>query len=100
MITVLGSLVGLVITSPHLAGYTMIGIPLAVAPIVLSGRRLQGMSRQNQDRIADANTHASEVLGAMRTVQAHAREPYELSRYATGLHVALDSARKRIAAQS
>ena len=100
MITVLGSLVGLVITSPHLAGYTMIGIPLAVAPIVLSGRRLQGMSRQNQDRIADANTHASEVLGAMRTVQAHAREPYELSRYATGLRVALDSARKRIAAQS
>lgn len=100
VITVLGSLVGLVVTSPHLAGYTMIGIPLAVAPLVLSGRRLQGMSRQNQDRIADANTHASEVLGAMRTVQAHAREPYEAQRYAAGLSVALNSARKRIAAQS
>ncbi len=100
VITVLGSLIGLVVTSPHLAGYTMIGIPLAVAPLVLSGRRLQGMSRQNQDRIADANTHATEVLGAMRTVQAHAREPYELNRYTTGLNIALDSARRRIAAQS
>lgn len=100
VITVLGSLVGMIVTSPHLAGYTMVGIPLAVAPLVLSGRKLQGMSRQNQDRIADANTQASEVLGAMRTVQAHAREPYELGRYASGLNVALESARKRIAAQS
>ncbi len=31
-------------------------------------------SRASQDRVADANTLAAETLGAVRTVQAHARE--------------------------
>lgn len=76
-VTVIGSMVMLFVTSPRLAAFTLIGIPLAVLPIVLGARRLQKISRASQDRVADANTLAAETLGAVRTVQAHARERYE-----------------------
>src|SRR5690606_21549715 len=98
--TVVGSIVMLFVTSPHLAGYALVGIPLAVLPIALGGRRLQKMSRASQDRVADANMLATEVLGAVRTVQAHAREPYERGRFAAALRIAVATARRRIAAQA
>ena len=100
LLMVLGSIVMLVVTSPHLAAYTLIGIPLFVLPIVIGGRRLQKISRQSQDRVADANALASEVLGAIRTVQAHAREPYERSRFVDAVARAVATARKRIGAQA
>ena len=71
----------LFVTSPRLASYALVGIPLAVLPIVVGGRRLKKISRASQDRIADANALAAETLGAVRTVQAHAREPYEQGRF-------------------
>ena len=76
-----GSLAMLFVTSPRLAAFALVGIPLAVLPIVVGGRRLKKISRASQDRVADANALASETLGAMRTVQAHAREPYEHGRF-------------------
>ena len=99
-ITVTGSIAMLFVTSPHLAGYALVGIPLAVLPIALGGRRLQKMSRASQDRVADANMLATEVLGAVRTVQAHAREPYERGRFGAALQVAVETARRRIRAQA
>src|SRR5690606_19761522 len=51
-------------------------------------------------RIADANSLASETLGAVRTVQAHAREPYERGRFNAALGDAIGAARRRIRAQS
>ena len=80
-VTVIGGLAMLFVTSPRLAAFALIGIPLAVLPIVLGSRRLGKASRASQDRVADANTLASETLGAVRTVQAHAREPYERGRF-------------------
>lgn len=99
-ITVIGSIVMLFVTSPKLAAYALVGIPLAVLPIVLGARRLERASRASQDRVADANTLASETLGAVRTVQAHARESYELKRFGDAVSVAVETARKRIRAQS
>ena len=99
-ITVIGSIAMLFVTSPHLASYALVGIPLAVLPIVIGGRRLQKMSRASQDRVADANTLATETLGAVRTVQAHAREPYERGRFGSALATAVETARSRIRAQA
>jgi ATP-binding cassette subfamily B protein len=99
-VTVIGSLAMLFITSPRLALYALIGIPLAVLPIVLGARRLQKISRASQDRVADANTLAAETLGAVRTVQAHAREPYERGRFADALAVSVATARRRIGTQA
>ena len=99
-LTVVGSLVMLFVTSPKLAAWAVVGIPLAVLPIVLGGRRIQKISRDSQDRIADANALATEALGAVRTVQAHAREPYERGRYGDAMATAVATARRRIGAQS
>jgi len=100
IVTVIGALAMLFVTSPKLAAWALIGIPLAVLPIVVGSRRIQKVSRASQDRVADANAVASEALGAVRTVQAHAREAYERQRYATAIATAVATARKRIGAQS
>jgi len=99
-VTVVGSLAMMFVTSPRLAAFALIGIPLAVLPIVLGSRRLEKASRASQDRVADANTLANETLGAVRTVQAHAREPYERERFGAAIQVAVETARKRIRAQA
>ncbi len=99
-VTVIGSLSMLFVTSPRLAAFALIGIPLAVLPIVLGARRLQKASRASQDRIADANTLAAETLGAVRTVQAHARETYEGGRFGAALDVSVRTARRRIGTQA
>ncbi|HHA2860027.1 TPA: ABC transporter transmembrane domain-containing protein [Stenotrophomonas maltophilia] len=99
-VTVIGSLAMLFVTSPRLAAWSLLGIPLAVLPIIIGSRKLRTVARSSQDRIADANSLASETLGAVRTVQAHAREPYERGRFDKALGDAIGAARRRIGAQS
>jgi len=100
VVTTLGSVIMLIVTSPHLAAWTLIGIPLFVLPLVVGGRRLGKISRESQDKIADANARAAEILGAIRTVQAHAREGYERGRFAEAVAVAVRVARRRIGMQA
>ncbi|TWG94563.1 ATP-binding cassette subfamily B protein [Luteimonas sp. J16] len=100
LVTVVGSVAMLLVTSPKLAIWALVGIPLLVLPLVLGGRRLQKISRQSQDRVADANALASEALGAIRTVQAHAREEYERGRFAAAVALAVATARRRITVQA
>jgi ATP-binding cassette subfamily B protein len=100
VVTVLGSAVMLVVTSPRLASYTLIGIPLVVLPLALSGRRVRGASKNSQDRVADANARASETLNAMHTVQSYAREKYESERFDDAVQRTLKAALKRIRLQA
>jgi ATP-binding cassette subfamily B protein len=99
-LTFAGSAVMLAITSPRLAGLAAIGIPLAILPIMLYGRRVQKLSRDSQDRVADANARASETLGAMHTVQSYAREAHEGQRFGAAVQRAIASARRRIRTQA
>ena len=99
-VTFLGGIALLFVTAPHLAAYTLVGIPLAVVPIVIGGRRRPKIARSAPARVADANALANETLGAVRTVQAHAREPYERGRFGEALKVAVATARRRIQAQA
>ncbi len=100
VVTMLGSGIALLVTSPRLAGMAAIGIPVIILPIVLYGRRVRGLSRDNQDRIADANAHATEILGAIHTVQSYAREAHEAGRFGSAVRNAIASARRRIRTQA
>ncbi len=100
IVTFLGAIAMLFVTSPHLASYALVGIPVAVLPIVIGARRLRKASRASQDRVADANTLAAETLGAVPTVQAHAREGYERERFGAAVALAVETARRRIGAQA
>jgi len=46
---------------------------LLTLPILAIGRRVKKLSRESQDRIADASALAGEILNAMPTVQAYTR---------------------------
>lgn len=100
IVIVLGAGLALVLTSPRLAGFAAIGIPFVILPIVLFGRRVRGLSRESQDRIADANARAGETLNAMHTVQSYARERLESERFGTAVGRALHSAARRVRAQA
>lgn len=99
-ITAIGALVMLFVTSPRLAAWALVGIPVAVVPVIAGARIIRKIARSSQDRVADANALATETLGAVRTVQAHAREPYERGRFADAVANTVATARRRIGAQS
>ncbi len=95
--TGIGGIVYLFALSPKLAGLLLIGIPLTLGPVVLFGRRISSLSRAAQDRIADVGSSVSEVLGAMRIVQAFGQEAREAERFGVAVDNAFAVARKRIA---
>ncbi|TCO40298.1 ABC transporter transmembrane domain-containing protein [Dokdonella fugitiva] len=97
IVTLVGGAAAMVWTSPRLAGFTVLVIPAVVLPIVVFGRRVSKLSRESQDRIADASAIASEALNTVHTVQAYTREPEESRRYAEAIRRALEVARRRIA---
>ena len=95
-VTLVGGFVAMILTSPRLAGFTVLVIPAVILPIVIFGRRVARLSRESQDRIADASAIASEALNAVHTVQAYTREPEESARYANAVLRAFATARRRI----
>jgi len=80
-LTLLGSLVLLVATSPRLTLMIVLLIPLVVGPLLLLGRRVRKLSRDSQDRIADASALAGETINAVQTVQAFNLEALQTSRF-------------------
>ena len=97
VVTLVGGFALMLLTSPRLAGFTVLVIPAVVLPIVIFGRRVSRLSRESQDRIADASAIAAEALNAVHTVQAYTREPQESMRYSDAVLRAFATARRRIA---
>jgi ATP-binding cassette, subfamily B, bacterial len=99
-VMLLGSAAAMAWTSPRLAGLTALVIPAVMLPILIFGRRVQKLSRNSQDRLADAAAVANETLNAAQAVKAYAREPVESRRYANAITLALATARRRIGMRS
>jgi ATP-binding cassette subfamily B protein len=86
----------LFILSPKLAGLMLLGLPLVVGPITLLGRRVRQISTRSQDRIADVGAVTSEVLGAMKIVQAFGQQGRETGRFGEAVERVFGTAKKRI----
>ena len=69
-----GALVMLVLTSGKLAALVVLGVPLTLVPILILGRKVRRLSRQNQDRVADVSSYVDESIHEIRTVQAYGHE--------------------------
>ncbi len=89
-------LVILFVLSPKLAGMMLLGIPLIVGPIMVLGRRVRAVSTKSQDRIADVGAVTSEVLGAMKIVQAFGQEGRETGRFTSAVESVFATAKKRM----
>ncbi|MFZ6733791.1 ABC transporter transmembrane domain-containing protein [Undibacterium sp. Ji42W] len=96
----LGGLVMLFITSPKLSSIIIVMLAVVVLPIILFGRRVRTLSRDSQDRIADASAIAGEILNAMPTVQAFTHEHIEAQRFSGTVEGAFSTAMRRIRARS
>ncbi len=95
-----GGLAMLFVTSVKLTSIILGLLVLVVVPIVLSGRRVRKLSRDSQDRIADASAMAGEILNAMPTVQAFTHEQIEARRFGASVEGAFGTAMRRIRARS
>ncbi|MFC7514384.1 ABC transporter transmembrane domain-containing protein [Herbaspirillum sp. GCM10030257] len=95
-----GGLVMLFVTSVKLSSIIIVMLAAVVLPIVLFGRRVRALSRDSQDRVADASALAGEILNAMPTVQAFTHEKEEASRFGTSIELAFSAAMRRIRARS
>ena len=100
MLLFLGGLVMLFVTSPKLSSIILVLLVLVIVPIILFGRRVRKLSRDSQDRIADASAMAGEILNAMPTVQAFTHEKIESDRFGASVEYAFTTAMRRIRARA
>ena len=93
MMLFIGATAMMVITSPRLSGFVLLAIPLIVIPLVAFGRWVRRLSRNAQDTLADATAYASELVGAIRTVQAYTSERLANARFGGEVEQAYEAAR-------
>ena len=86
----------LFVLSPKLAGMMLLGLPVALGPIIILGRKVRAISTRSQDRIADVGAVTSEVLGAMKIVQAFGQQDRETGRFSDAVAKVFATARTRI----
>jgi ATP-binding cassette, subfamily B, bacterial len=100
MMLFIGATAMMVITSPKLSGFVLLAIPLIVIPLVAFGRWVRRLSRNAQDTLADASAYASELIGAIRTVQAYTSERMATNRFGGEVEQAYEAARSSTRARA
>jgi len=92
----IGGTVYLFYLAPQLTLGLVLGIPLVILPITYFGRRLRNVSRTSQDRVADVGAMVTEVLSAMKIVQAFNQEGREQARFGDAVESTFTTAKRRI----
>src|SRR5450755_52073 len=90
-----GALIMLGLTSAKLTGMILVLIPIVVAPLIVVGRQVRGLSRASQDRLADTSSLADETLNAIQTVQAFTLEALQSRRYSQAVEESFLTAVRR-----
>jgi ATP-binding cassette subfamily B protein len=86
--------------APRLALSILVGTVLVMLPLAILGRRVRAISTRSQDRIANVGTVTSEVLGAMKIVQAFNQQNREAKRFADAVQSVFATAKRRILVRS
>jgi ATP-binding cassette subfamily B protein len=92
----IGGLVLMLFTSAKLTGMVLLIVPAVIVPILVLGRRLRVLSRENQDWIAASSGNASEALLSVQTVQAFTNEGAARQNFGDVTELSFDAARKRV----
>jgi ATP-binding cassette subfamily B protein len=92
----IGCIATMFVLAPKLAGLMLLGIPVVLGPIVVLGRRVRGISTSNQSRIAEVGTVTTEVLSAMKIVQAFNQQQREATRFGEAVERVFATAKRRI----
>ena len=95
-----GGLVLMLFTSAKLTGLVLLIVPAVIIPIVLLGRKLRQLSRENQDWIAESSGNASEALLSVQTVQAFTHEDLSRAAFTDVTEKSYVAAKRRIATRA
>lgn len=100
MLMLAGGMVLMLFTSAKLTGLVLLIVPAVVVPIVVLGRRLRRLGRENQDWIAASSGQASEALMSAQTVQAFTHEAQSRADFGDLTERSFTSAKTRIKARA
>jgi ATP-binding cassette subfamily B protein len=95
-----GSAAMMLVTSARLSAFVLGAIPVIVLPLVAFGRMVRRRSRSAQDTLADASAYASELIGAVRTLQAFTNEALARTRFRDAVERAYEAALTSIRARA
>lgn len=90
-----GGMIMLAVTSLHLFSLILGLMVLLTLPILAMGRKVKKLSRESQDKIADASALAGEILNAVSTVQAYTQERREANRFSERAEISFLTAVRR-----
>ena len=90
-----GGMIMLAVTSFYLFSLILGLMVLLMLPIFAIGRQVKKLSRESQDKIADASALAGEILNAVPTVQAYTQEQRETQRFADRAEISFITAIRR-----
>lgn len=96
-IMMLGGVIFLLITNLKLTAYVLLLTPIALAPIIILGRKIKVYSRQNQDMVGAISAKIEESINNVKTIQSFCHEKYEASHFAQMANDLFSFAKKRIA---
>ena len=96
----LGGLVMMFITSIKLSVLIFTLLLLTVIPTVILGRRVRRLSKNSQDKIADASALAGEKLNTVSTIQSFTQEAYESKLFNQFIETSFLTAKHRNLARS
>ena len=96
----IGGMILMLLTSLKLTSLVFLIVPAIIIPILVLGRRLRTLSRENQDWIAASSGNASEALMAVQTVQAFSHENLTKRSFDLVSETSFSSAKKRIITRS
>ncbi len=100
LVMLVGAMAMMIVTSPELAGLSLLAIPLVVLPLVTYGKRVRALSRKAQDTLADSAAFAQERLSAVGTVQSNVQENPTRKIFAEATDVAFTAAARRTLARA
>ena len=81
---VIVALVAVVIyTSPRLAFYGLVVLPLAAYPLSVLSKRMKKLSHRSQEKDSDITSRLAEIFNNMEIIKAHSSEAEELRRFTT-----------------
>jgi len=95
LVTLLGASIMMVVTSPKLSGLVLLAIPLIVLPLVITGRKVRGLSRTAQDTLAESAALAQESLSSVSAIQACGQEERIRADFARAAEASFAAARSR-----
>ncbi|MEM7472182.1 MAG: ABC transporter transmembrane domain-containing protein [Pseudomonadota bacterium] len=96
ILILVGGLLLMLLTSPKLTGLVLLIVPAVIIPIILLGRRVRTLSRENQDHIAASSGNASEALLSVQTVQAFTHEAPSKNAFGRLTELSFAAAKTRI----